>query len=711
VTSIEFIDNMLRGKNNMTKSLTVTTIVLLIACSAFGAPDEKQSVATASAKGYPITPVDFTRVELNPGFWANRLEVNRTRSIPHAIRMLREDATDPKNSRIACFLLAAGLAELSDKETYVGARFGDTDLYKTIEAASYSLAAKPDSRLEKSMDILIAIIAAAQEDDGYLYTNRTAFENYPDRVELPGMCGPTRWSNFVKGHELYNVGHLYEAATAYYLATGKRSLLDIAIKNADLVDQIFGPDAKIEVPGHPEIAIGLCKLYRVTGEERYLDLANFFVEMRGRRPPRRNLLGSSKQDGTPLLEESHAVGHCVMATYLYSGAADMATLTGDSDYIDAIERIWQDVVSKKIYLTGGFGNGQRGETFGEAYKLPNKEAYNETCAAIGNVFWNHRMFLTKGDAKYIDVLERSLYNGLLSGVSLSGKKFFYPNPLEADGNRGFNHGFTGRFPWFGCACCPGSMVRFIPRVPEYLYAQKDDTIFVNMFAASETTITLGDDPIHIKQETQYPWEETVSITVAPEKPSSFTMAVRIPGWARNEPIPSDLYSYLKPSNQKPELKLNGKRIPVRLKNGFAQIEREWKTGDQIELTLPMPIRRVVANERVEADRGRIAIQRGPIVYCVEAVDNGGSVSNIVLDDNTPLQAEFRTDLLGGCTAITAEAIALRQTGSNQIERVDQQIIAIPYALWSNRSDASKMSVWLPRNDSKARPIQAAQAEK
>jgi DUF1680 family protein len=676
---------MPRGKDKMTKSLTVITIVLLIACCAFGAP--------ASIKEYPVTPVDFTKVKINPGFWQHRLEINRTRTIPHSLRMLREDATNTANSRIACFLLAAGLAELSDKETYVGARFGDTDLYKVMEAISYSLAAKPDPRLEKCMDILIAIVAAAQEDDGYLYTNRTAKDYYPDRVELPGMSGATRWSNFVKGHELYNVGHLYEAATAYYHATGKRSLLDIAIKNFELVDKVFGPDAKIEVPGHPEIAIGLCKLYRITGEKRYLDLAGFFIEMRGRKPPRRNLLGSSKQDGTPLLKENSAVGHCVMATYLYSGAADMATLTGNSDYIDAIERIWKDVVSKKMYLTGGFGNGQRGETFGRAYVLDNKKAYNETCAAIGNVFWNHRMFLTKGHAKYIDVLERTLYNGLISGVSLSGDKFFYPNPLEADGKHKFNHGFTGRFAWFGCACCPGSMVRFIPCVPGYLYAHKDDTIFVNLFAASETTIKLNDNPIKLKQQTQYPWKETVKITVAPEKPGSFTMAVRIPGWARNEPIPSDLYTYLKPSSQEPTLKLNGKQIPVRLKDGFAQIERKWEKGDQIELTLPMPIRRVIANEKVEADRGRTAIQRGPIVYCVEGVDNNGSVSNIVLDDNTPLKAEFRKELLDGCTIITSKAVALGQGGD---DKTKQNFVAIPYALWSNRSDASKMAVWLQR---------------
>ncbi len=648
------------------------------------------AVTAANVKDYPVTPVNFTQVKLHPGFWADRLEVNRTKSIPHALRMLRQDATDPTNSRIECFLLAAGL---SDEASYPGLRFGDTDLYKTIEAASYTLSAKPDRELEKKMDFLIAIIAAAQEDDGYIYTNRTAHNNYPDRIELPEMCGPTRWSNFVKGHELYNVGHLYEAATAYYQATGKRSLLDIAIKNFELVDKVFGPDAKIEVPGHPEIAIGLCKLYRITGEKRYLDLAGFFIEMRGRKPPRRNLLGSSKQDGTPLLKENSAVGHCVMATYLYSGAADMATLTGNSDYIDAIERIWKDVVSKKMYVTGGIGNGEDNETIGAAYKLPNKTAYNETCAAIGNVFWNHRMFLSKGHAKYIDVLERSLYNGLISGVSLSGDKFFYPNLLEADGKQKFNKGWTGRFAWHSCACCPGSMARFIPRVPGYLYAHKDDTIFVNLFAASETAIKLNDNAIKIKQQTEYPWKETIKITVAPEKPGSFTMAVRIPGWARNEPIPSDLYNYLKPSSQEPTLKLNGKQIPVTLKDGYTQIERKWKTGDQIELTLPMPIRRVITNEKVEANRGRTAIQRGPIVYCVEGVDNNGSVSNIVLDDNTPLKAGFRKDLLNGCTTITAKAIALGQSGDDKTKQI---FVAIPYALWSNRSDASKMAVWLQR---------------
>jgi DUF1680 family protein len=526
--------------------------------SPSGAVAASAGEAGANVRDYPVTPVDFTQVKLHPGFWADRLEVNRTQSIPHSIRMLREDATDTNNSRIGCFLLAAGLEELSDKENYVGARFGDTDLYKTIEAAAYTLEVEPDRRLEKCMDILIAIIAAAQEEDGYLYTIRTAHERYPDRAELPRLAGATRWSNFVKGHELYNVGHLYEAAVAYYRATGKRSLLDIALKNYELVDKVFGPDAKIEVPGHPEIEIGLCKLYRQTGEERFLDLAKFFVDMRGRRPPRRNLLGPSKQDGTPLLKENGAVGHCVMATYLYSGAADVAALTGNPDYIEALERIWKDVVSGKMHITGGIGNGRRGETFGAAYDLPNKEAYNETCASIGNVFWNHRMFLSKGDAKYLDVLERSLYNGLISGVSLSGDEFFYVNPLAADGQHKFNHGSTTRFSWFGCACCPGRMIRFLPCLPGYVYAHKDNTVFVNLFTASETSIQLNDNPIKISQETQYPWEETVNITVAPEKPSRFAMAVRIPGWARNQPVPSDLYRYLKTSDVKPTLKLNGK---------------------------------------------------------------------------------------------------------------------------------------------------------
>jgi DUF1680 family protein len=664
---------------------------------AFGLPvigqDAPAAPAAASAprprpapvrldRDYPVTPVPFTSVRIADSFWTPRLETNRKVSIPYAFQQCEE------TGRVANFLIAAGLQE----GKFLPPRWNDTDIYKGIEAASYSLALHPDPALDEYMDGLIAKVAAAQEDDGYLYTARTCNPDNP-----PEGCGPERWSSLSGSHELYNAGHLYESATAHYLVTGKRSLLDVAINSADLVDRVFGPEAKIDVPGHEVIEMGLAKLYRVTGEKRYLDLARFFIDMRGRSDLRKTW-GEYNQDHKPVVEQDEAVGHAVRATYLYAGVADVAALSGDARYVAAVDRIWQNVAAKKLYLTGGVGANPSGEAFGPNYVLPNATAYNETCAAVGNAMWNHRMFLLHGDAKYLDVLERTVYNGLISGVSLDGDKFFYPNPLASKGN-------YSRQPWFGCACCPQNLMRFLASLSGYCYAEQGDTLFVGLFVGGEAEVTLPAARVRITQQTRYPWDGAVRILVAPEHSAEFTLAIRIPGWARGRPVPSDLYRYLDSAGEPVSLKVNGEQVPIDLENGFARVRRTWKAGDVVDLNLPMPIRRVVAHEAVEADRGRVALERGPIVYCAEGVDNAEHVANLILPDDSPLEARFRDDLLGGVVAITGKAAALQRVDPGRVEQQPHEFTAIPYSTWANRG-ANEMAVWLARESSAAEPLPA-----
>jgi DUF1680 family protein/alpha-L-arabinofuranosidase len=505
------------------------------------------------------------------------------------------------------------------------------------------------------------------DKDGYLYTART---NKSKR--LASSFGPKRWSREEGSHELYDAGHLYEAAVAHYLATGKRNLLNVAIKNADMLDKTFGPDKLHKWPGHQVIEMGLVKLYRVTGNERYLNLAKFFLDVRG--PGGTEYAQARKKP----YDQNEAVGHAVRATYMYGGMTDIAALTGDTRYADAVERIWDNVIGKKLYITGGVGARGIEEAFGKNYELPNATAYCETCAAIGNAMWNHRMFLLTGNAKYLDVFERVIYNGLLSSVSLSGDKFFYVNPLESNGQH-------KREPWFTCACCPGNLARFIASLPGYVYAKTDDTVYVNMFAAGEGTIKLKNNTVRISQATRYPWDGSVKITVEPKQPAKFTIAVRIPGWAKSEPVPSDLYRFMDTIDQKVSLKLNGDGLEAKIKGGFACIERQWQRGDVIELNLPMPARRVVANDNVVADFGRVAVERGPIVYCAEWPDNDANVLNLALSDGATLMAEDHKDLLGGVTVIRGKA------GNKQ------DLVLIPYYAWANRGQG-QMAVWLAREE-------------
>ncbi|MBN2180921.1 MAG: glycoside hydrolase family 127 protein [Sedimentisphaerales bacterium] len=636
---------------------------------------------------YPIMAVPFSQVRIEDNFWLKRLETNWKVSLPHVFNQCE------KTGRIQNFAVAGNIKEGKFEGTY----FNDSDVYKIIEGAAYSLALFDDPALEKYVDDVITKIAAAQEEDGYLYTSRTIMS--PDNMP-PG--GKERWSNISGGHELYCVGHMYEAAVAYFQATGKRSLLDVAVKNADLICEVFGPGKRREPPGHQEIEIGLVKLYRQTGNEKYLQAAKFFLDERGR-PDGHGLYGPYSQDHMPVVEQNEAVGHSVRAAYMYTSMADVAALTGQDDYTKALNSIWENVAGKKLYITGGIGAQGGGEGFGGNYELPNIKAYCETCAAIANAFWNHRMFLLTGESKYIDVLERVIYNGFLSGVSMKGDKFFYPNPLESF------HG-TSRSPWFGCACCPSNVVRFVPSIPGYAYAQEGDSLYINLFIAGSADVKMKNQTVRIVQQTNYPWEGMVKISISPEENGAeFTLKIRIPAWARNEPVASDLYRYMKQNDEKVVLQVNGKPAVFETDKGYAAIRRYWKKGDVLELFLPMETRRVLANEKVLNNIGRVAIERGPIVYCAEGVDNpSGQVLDFILPDEEQIISEYRDDLLGGVVTLRAKAhkVKRRVDGSLEMQDGSEELMMIPYYAWCHRGQ-TPMAVWLARTIKAAKPLPAA----
>ena len=643
------------------------------------------ALSLAAAAGMSSEPspkvVPFTAVRITDGFWAPRIETNRK------ITVWYDFAKCEETGRIANFARAGGL----EKGKFQGIAFNDSDVFKVVEGAAYLLALQPEAKLDKYLDNLIVKIAAAQEDDGYLYTARTL--GFTNR-----MTGPKRWSHTAHNHELYNVGHMYEAAVAHFQATGKRSLLDVAIKNADLVCKVFGPGEGqiVDVPGHEEIEIGLVKLYQATDDKKYLDQAKFFIDMRGRTDKRKKVYGKYAQDHKPVVEQSEAVGHAVRGGYLYAGVADVAALTGEQAYIDAIDRIWTDVVSRKLYLIGSVGQHGAGEGYAGAYTLPNVRAYNETCAAIALALWNHRMFLLHGEAKYIDVLERIVYNGFLAGISLSGDRFFYPNSLACDMRFKFNHGSLERSPWFGCSCCPVNVVRFIPSIAGYVYAARGDAAYVNLFIGSTAALPTAGG-VTLAQETNYPWDGAVKITVTPKRRGEFDLLVRIPGWARGQVLPSDLYTFADKSDAKVAMSVNGRAAPTdKLEGGYVRIRRTWKAGDVVELDLPMPVRLIHAHKNVEADIGRVAVQRGPIVYCVEGADHGGKVLNMFLPDDAKLSAEHRGDLLGGTTVLRGGARTAHRGDDGKIASKPATLTMIPYYAWCHRGP-NEMTVWLPRS--------------
>ncbi len=621
-------------------------------------------VVVALAMQAQIQEVPFTRVHLDDAFWAPRIEVNRTVSIPSAFRECE------KNGRFDNFALAAGLIEGEHKGDF---SFDDTDPYKVIEGASYSLAVHYDQRLDHYLDSVINLIAKAQEPDGYLTTCVTN-----KCYRLSGWWGRSKWEK-INSHELYNSGHLIESAVAHYRATGKKNFLNVAIKNADLVCRTFGPnEGQIHRPGgHPIIEMALCKLYKVTGDRKYLDGARYFVEETGRCTDGHHPSEYS-QDHMPILQQEEIVGHAVRAGYLYSGVADVAALTGDTAYSRALERIWQNMSSKKLFITGGIGSRAQGEGFGPNYELNSHTAYCETCAAIANVYWNHRMFLATGESKYVDVVERALYNNVLSGVSLSGDRFFYDNPLESSGEH-------ERQRWFGCACCPGNVTRFIASVPNYIYATEGDDIYVNLYA--QGTARVG--KVELEQTTAYPWDGKVRITVK-KGGGRFAIKLRIPSWLKASPTNNNLYRYA--DRAKPySISVNGESFKPE-NHDYYTISRRWKRGDVIELDLPMDVRRIVANDNAADLRGKVALERGPVVYCLEASDQPDkTIFDKYLLDASALTAHFESDLLGGVVVLDGEARKVERSG----EVVKTTLRAIPYSTWNNRG-AQAMEVWIAR---------------
>jgi DUF1680 family protein len=624
--------------------------------------------------GYPISQVQLTQVTINDAFWLPRIERNRTITIPYAFGKCEE------TGRIGNFAKAAGLM----KGDFIGERYNDSDVYKIMEGACYSLIQHPDPGLQRYVDSLVTLISGAQEKDGYLYTTRTI-----NPEKMAAGAGRERWIDERVSHELYNVGHMYEAAVAHYFATGKRTFLDVALKNANLVDREFGWGKREIAPGHQEIEIGLVKLYRVTGEKKYLDLAKFFLDVRGKqgnyvRHPkgsRFEVYNDSVylQMHKPVIEQDEAVGHAVRAAYMYTAMADISEASGEMSYLQASDKLWDNVAGKKIYLTGGIGSREEGEAFGPEYDLPNMAAYTETCASVANDFWNDRLFRASGDAKYMDIFEQTLYNGLISGISLDGENFFYTNPLESDGS-------FQRSGWFSCSCCPGNIARFMPSMGQYIYSFDKETIWVNLFIGSTARLNLDGDPVEVIQKTDYPWEGNSEIIVNPAQERVFGIRIRIPDFTGTNPLPGDLYAYSDAPKGEVKILVNNETPEIRSDKGFAVISRLWKKGDKISIIFPMEIREVIARKEVGADRGRIAFSRGPVVYCIEETDNGKVLNTSVGIDPQPV-FEYNKDLLTGIG--TLKFTGFGADGKKKI------FTAIPYYAWANRGKG-EMALWLKK---------------
>ena len=643
-------------------------------------------------KGYPITPVPFTAVKVTPGtFWGQRLEASRTVTIPLAFSKCESEGRY-KNFENA----AAHMADPSKvfKVNGVGYSFDDTDPYKTLEGAAYILQTYPDKKLEAYCDSVIDIIASAQEPDGYLYTARTQNPADPHH-----WAGDRRWVKEEDlSHELYNLGHMIEGAVAYWQATGKRKFLDIACRYADVACKEVGPNPgqMCVVPGHQIAEMAMARLYLATGQKRYLDFAKFLLDYRGKT----SIKTEYSQSHKPVIEQDEAVGHAVRAAYMYAGMADVAALTGDESYVKAIDNIWDNIVGKKLYITGGIGATASGEAFGKNYELPNMSAYCETCAAIGNVYVNYRLFLLHGDSKYYDVLERTLYNGLISGVSLEGNGFFYPNPLESMGQH-------QRQAWFGCACCPSNICRFIPSLPGYVYAVKDRNVYVNLFLSNKSTLAVAGKKVSLSQTTEYPWNGDITISVDKNAAGQFAMKIRIPGWVRNQVVPSSLYQYS--DNKRPgyTVMVNGQEIAASItEDGYYTISRKWKKGDKIQLHFDMEPRTVRANNKVEADRGMVSVERGPLVYCAEHPDNQFDVFSALV--NQEPQFQLGKAEVAGTPVVTlrTDAQTLNFDKQGKLAVKDQKLTLIPYYAWCHRG-SGKMRVWLSQDLTATTPAQPA----
>ncbi len=634
----------------------------------------------------------FTAVVIDDSFWAPRLRVNRETTLPAAWRWCQE------TGRIDAFRL-----KWRPGDPNMPHIFWDSDVAKWLEAACYSLATHPDPDLEARVEALARLIVSAQQPDGYINTHFTAVE--PDK----------RWTNLRDSHELYCAGHLMEAATAHHQATGKRFLLDALCRTADFIDTVFG-DAEGRLPGysgHEEIELALVKLHHASGNRRYLEMSREFVERRGRRPyyfdrearargepvaDDKALRYHNRQAHLPVREQTEAVGHAVRAMYLYSAMADLARELPDPSLLAACRALWESVCSRKLYITGGVGATGRGEAFGADYDLPNATAYAETCAAIGLVFWSHRMLQAEGDARYADILERALYNGVLSGVSLDGAHFFYTNPLAADADAApvpdAAHLEIERQPWFGCACCPTNIVRLLASLGGHIYGTAEDGIAVHLYAAGQARLPLPDgQTCRLRVETRYPWEGRVALVFDLDAPAEFTLRLRHPGWCRQAPV-----------------QINGQPTDAPLVDGYRLLRRTWNAGDRVEVDFAMPVERVVAHPRVAADTGQAALQRGPVVYCFEQIDQTVPVELLALPADAVFEPRYDAGLLGGCVVLEGRGVAAaagdwngslyRREGETTCGAVPMR--AIPYCLWANRGRQS-MRVWLPRLDPQRYP--------
>jgi len=663
----------------------VIAVAVMLGCAAkFGvvvpdkaAPEKMDKPSKLIPMRYAqLTPVDFRNVQIEDDFWKPRMETIRTKTIPDLFEMM--DANEGRGAVLHNFKVVAGIKEGKFINTLPCCK-----VYKTIEGAVYSLAAHPDPELEEQLDDIIAIIAAAQEDDGYLCI----------KYQVPDPNKPERWSDqwrwkgtvadWPNGFgQFYNAGHLFEAAALHYQVTGKRNLLDVACKLADLIDSLFGPLKRDDFADHPNIEIGLLKLYRATGEERYLKLAEFITT---RMPHARRVDIGDGHTLMPVTQQREAWGHCVRQAYLYTALTQVTGYTGSQAASTALDSIWNNTVGRKMYITGGIGNGTKGEQHGEDYNLPNDEAYTETCASIAMGMWGHRMNVLYGDAKYADIVELEAYNGALSGISLTGTEYCYNNKLAVDKEK-HDIGKKHQHRWRAIWCCSVNLPRFITGIGRWAYAKDNDRIYVNMYVAGSAEITLADNTVQIRQQTHYPWYGDIVITVEPEESKEFDICLRIPGWAQGRPVPSDLYRFAEPSAPPITLKLNGKTIdtPV-IENGYIRIHQQWNKGDTIELNLPMPVRRVYAHPNVEADVGQVALMHGPIVYCFEGTDNDDDVFNLTLPPDAKFISEHRDDLLGGVTVLRSQGL---RNGDTPVE-----ITAVPYYAWDNR-ETGEMLVWL-----------------
>ena len=656
-------------------------ISAVLLSAAVAMPTMAQKNAKTLSNGYPFTQVPFTSVKISQNtFWGARLKAAREVTVPLAFSKC-ESEHRYKNFEMAAYTLQhpnhPGLNTKEwDVSKFMGFSFDDTDVYKTIEGASYILQTYPDKKLKAYIDSVLDVVGAAQEPDGYLYTARTINPKHPH-----GWSGNKRWvKDEDLSHELYNLGHMVDAACAHYQATGSTKFLNIAKRYADCVVKEVGPkpgQATI-VPGHQIAEMALARLYTLTGEKKYLDEAKYLLDYRGKT----HIRNPYSQSQAPILEQKEAVGHAVRAGYMYAGIADVAALTKDSAYMKVIDRIFENIVGKKYYLTGGVGARHAGEAFGANYELPNMTAYNETCAAISMVYLFERMFLLHGESKYIDCLERTLYNGVISGMSMDGGRFFYPNPLSSDGKYKFNaDGNTTRQPWFGCACCPSNLCRFIPSVPGYLYG--------------------------VKETTEYPWNGDIKIAVKKSGVKKANLLVRIPGWVRNQVVPSDLYKYSDAEKPAYSVTVNGKAVEADLNanKGYLPV-KNIKKGDVIRIHFDMPVRTVVANAKVADDKGKVAVERGPLVYCAEAVDNQNEpVLRAVmakkpafsLVENYSIEnTETKGAPAFNVKAIQTSSLVLDQAADGTVSVKNQKLTLIPYYAWNHRG-ANQMNVWFYQN--------------